>query len=91
MCCHPQLVRLSAPSSWPGRYFSLRARHPQQCIIPTYVRGAFATANPIAVMLFWFEVHHDHGLRGVFLQFVYDECNSGICGTAVQRRVERHD
>ena len=37
-----------------GRYFAyvpVTRNH----VIPTYIRGAFATANPIPVLLFWFE------------------------------------
>ena len=37
-----------------GRYFSY-VPVTRNNVIPTYIRGAFATANPIPVMLFWFE------------------------------------
>ena len=43
------------------RIFTLLARYmafvpvTRNGVIPTYIRGAFATANPVPVMLFWFE------------------------------------
>ena len=37
-----------------GRYFSY-VPVTRNNVIPTYIRGAFATANPIPVLLFWFE------------------------------------
>ena len=57
-----------------GRYFSY-VPVTRNNVIPTYIRGAFATANPIPVLLFWFEA------ATIFawwvLQFV-SESDSGI-------------
>ena len=63
------------------RFFVLIARYfayvpvTRNNVIPTYIRGAFATANAIPVMLFWFEVITT--LVWWVLQFV-DESMSGI-------------
>jgi len=57
-----------------GRYFSY-VPVTRNNVIPTYIRGAFATANPIPVLLFWFEALTI--LAWWVLQFV-SESNSGI-------------
>ena len=57
-----------------GRYFAY-VPVTRNNVIPTYIRGAFATANAIPVMLFWFEVAVT--LAWWVLQFV-DESMSGI-------------